>query len=93
MKSKGSKHKVTRKITAQGLRAINVTIQRGQGVPDEAIAARIGHTSGGRTIKKVYGGTPARWLTGKTSSFKPKGKPAWAVLFQRRKAKTAKTTE
>lgn len=87
MKPNVNKRTFTRKITAQGLRAVHVTILRGQGLPDEAIAARIGQTSGGRTIKRVYGGTPDLWLNGGKSSFKPKGKPAWSVLFGRRKAK------
>lgn len=84
MKSKSGRSAFRRKITAQGMRAFNVTTQRGQGLPDEEIAARIGHTSGGRTIKKVYGGTPESWLKGGKASFRPKGKPAWSVLFRRR---------
>ena len=60
-------------------------MKRGQGLGDAQIAAEIGQTSGGRTIQKVYGGVPETWLLGGKASFKPKGKPAWSVLFERRK--------
>ena len=86
MKYANGSEEPMRKITAQGLRAFGVTMMRALGFSDEEIAVRIGHTSGGTTIKRVYGGVPETWVLGGKPSFKPKGKPAWSVLFERRKA-------
>ena len=53
-----------KKVTSHGARAFFVTIRRSQGVSDAQIAFEIGHTTGGSTLAKVYGGVPPNWLTG-----------------------------
>lgn len=76
--------KVTgKKITPHGLRAFYVLIRRSQGATDAQIAAEIGHTTGGSTIERVYGGVPESWLTGdyKPMSWVPSAdKLAWNTL-------------
>ena len=70
-----------KKVTSHGGRAFYVTVRRSWGIPDSQIAFEIGHTSGGSTLAKVYGGVPLSWLTdGPRMSWLPKGAPAWAVL-------------
>jgi hypothetical protein len=53
------------KVTSRGLRAFNVTMRRSHGVLDSQIAFEIGHTSGGQTLARVYGGVLPAWLEGK----------------------------
>jgi hypothetical protein len=70
-----------KKVTSHGGRAFYVTVRRSWGIPDSQIAFEIGHTSGGSTLAKLYGGVPLSWLTdGPRMSWLPKGAPAWAVL-------------
>jgi hypothetical protein len=72
--------------TTHGLRAFYVTVRRSQGVPDQIIACEIGHSTGGTTLVKAYGGVPKNWymidhpeLSWMPSANQP---PAWAVLAQ-----------
>ena len=57
------------KVTSHGLRAFYVTMRRSHGVLDSQIAFEIGHTSGGQTLARVYGGVPPAWLEGKAPKF------------------------
>jgi hypothetical protein len=68
-----------KKITSHGGRAFYVTVRRSWGIADSVIAFEIGHTSGGATLARVYGGVPANWITdGPKMSWLPKRKLAWA---------------
>ena len=52
------------KVTSHGLRAFYVLVRRSQGATDSQIAAELGHTTGGSTVERVYGGCPINWLNG-----------------------------
>jgi site-specific recombinase XerD len=73
---------IKKKRTPHGTRAFYVTVRRSHGVTDAQIAHEIGHTSGGSTLGKVYGGVPPKWLTGggPKMSWLPAGKPAWESI-------------
>ena len=82
-------HLPGKKVTSHGARAFYVTVRRSWGIPDSQIAFEIGHTSGGSTLAKVYGGVPLSWLTnGPRMSWLPKGRPAWKA-HSRKKTKSS----
>ncbi len=56
--------KIKKKRKSHGARAFYVTVRRSHGATDAQIAHEIGHTSGGVTLAKVYGGVPPEWLNG-----------------------------
>ena len=73
-----------RKMTSHGGRAFYVTVRRSWGIPDNQIAHEIGHTSGGATLHRVYGGVPANWLLGEGPKMRwlpsPKQSLAWEEI-------------
>jgi hypothetical protein len=71
-----------KKRISHGMRGFYVTVRRSHGITDAQIAHEIGHTSGGSTLGKVYGGVPPEWLTGggPKMSWLPTGKPAWESI-------------
>jgi len=74
---------IKKKRISHGMRAFYVTVRRSYGATDAQIAHEIGHTSGGSTLGKVYGGVPPEWLTGsgpKMSWLPVPGKPAWESI-------------
>jgi site-specific recombinase XerD len=73
---------IKKKRISHGMRAWYVTVRRSHGATDAQIAHEIGHTSGGGTLGKVYGGVPPEWLSGggPKMSWLPKGKPAWEAI-------------
>jgi len=79
------------KVTPHGLRAGHVLIRRSQGAMDSVIAAELGHTTGGSTVERVYGGIPENWLNGggpnlswlpKTVAWAELAKNGWKTLSQ-----------
>lgn len=77
-----TKKRITKKRTSHGMRAFYVTVRRSHGITDAQIAHEIGHTSGGSTLGKVYGGVPPEWLSGggPRMSWLPAGEPAWETI-------------
>jgi integrase len=72
-----------KKLTPHGAgRAFYVLMLRSWGFSDEEISHKIGHTSGGLTIKTTYGGVPRNWRTNapKLSWLPVNRKPAWESL-------------
>ena len=77
---RGASEELNVKITSHGMRAFYVKLRRSWGIPDNQIAAEIGHESGGRTLRDVYGSAPENWMLGegpKMSWLPSKDKPAW----------------
>jgi hypothetical protein len=72
------------KLISHGARAYYVLVRRSHGIPDPQIAYEIGHTSGGSTLARSYGGAPPHWLTGGGPRLKwlPEGDPAWTSLLE-----------
>lgn len=69
--------------TPHGARSFYVTVRRSQRVPDNIIAAEIGHTTGGATLIRAYGSVPQNWYIAshpELSWLPATREPAWAVL-------------
>jgi integrase len=69
--------------TPHGARSFYVTVRRSQKIPDNIIAAEIGHTTGGDTLIRAYGAVPPNWyITNHPElDWMPQTrKPAWALF-------------
>jgi integrase len=69
--------------TPHGARSLYVTIRRSHKIPDNIIAAEIGHTTGGSTLIRSYGAVPQNWYIANHPEldWMPQTrKPAWSVF-------------